>query len=146
MTLCQARGWHECSRLQGSLALSCPFALLALSLPCSLQSQVGQTRLLFTTHLRVLLLQVLAGMELTGPSMNPAVTFGWVLHHRQQALWEHVLVFWLAPLAGGQTPFISFLAACTYSHVHAYAHLLQSDAREVETEQGRGRGGFKPKP
>ena len=38
---------------------------------------------------------------MTGPSLNPAVTFGWVAHHRKQAVLEHIIVFWLAPIAGG---------------------------------------------
>ena len=36
-----------------------------------------------------------------GPSLNPAVTFAWAVHHRQHALLEHLLVFRVAPIAGG---------------------------------------------
>lgn len=45
--------------------------------------------------------QVIAGMELTGPSLNPAVTFSWAVYQRRQYLSEHFVVFWLAPIAGG---------------------------------------------
>ena len=45
--------------------------------------------------------QVYMGTGLTGPSMNPAVTAGWVACHKGQSLPEHLLVFWLGPLLGG---------------------------------------------
>ncbi|KAK9810940.1 hypothetical protein WJX73_010268 [Symbiochloris irregularis] len=55
----------------------------------------------FLTPLIATIFLVLAGMELTGPSLNPAVTFAWAVHHRQHALREHLLVFWAGPILGG---------------------------------------------
>lgn len=44
---------------------------------------------------------VTTGAELTGPSMNPAFTFGWFAQLGTIAAREHFLVFWLGPLLGG---------------------------------------------
>lgn len=44
---------------------------------------------------------VTTGAELTGPSMNPASTFGWFAQFGTIAAREHFLVFWLGPLLGG---------------------------------------------
>ncbi len=81
------------------------------------------------TLLGATLVLVVAGAELTGPSMNPAIvrccffltmpcwskqacthhqhtsiltqSFGWFFHFKGHELVEHVLVFWVAPLMGG---------------------------------------------
>ena len=49
------------------------------------------------------------GTGLTGPSMNPAVTAGWVACHRGQSWPEHLLVYWLGPLLGGAAAGAPFL-------------------------------------
>lgn len=43
---------------------------------------------------------VLLGSGYTGPSLNPAHAFGWAYVNDRHYNWEHLLVFWLAPLAG----------------------------------------------
>ena len=68
-------------------------------------------------------MQVLGGMELTGPSLNPAVTFSWAVHHRQHRLAEHLIVFWLAPIAGGMHE-LDIYPMLTYSTSVFTEHLL----------------------
>uniref|UniRef100_A0A061SEU6 Aquaporin SIP n=1 Tax=Tetraselmis sp. GSL018 TaxID=582737 RepID=A0A061SEU6_9CHLO len=46
------------------------------------------------------LLLILGGMDYTGPSMNPAVTFCWFWHLKGHDALEHAVVFWAGPLAG----------------------------------------------
>ena len=75
--------------------------------------------------------QVLAGSELTGPSLNPAVTFAWAAHHRGHTLLEHLVVFWVAPLAGGTDCAIDHHAR---THMHARTHAR----RHVQRERGTG--------
>lgn len=43
---------------------------------------------------------ILLGAAYTGPSLNPAHAFAWAYVHGRHNDWEHLLVFWLAPLAG----------------------------------------------
>ncbi|CAG9464984.1 unnamed protein product [Pedinophyceae sp. YPF-701] len=40
------------------------------------------------------------GVEFTGPSINPAVKWGWWVLQDGHSTGEHVAVFWVAPLAG----------------------------------------------
>ncbi|KAL3130429.1 hypothetical protein ABBQ38_008252 [Trebouxia sp. C0009 RCD-2024] len=44
---------------------------------------------------------VITGAELTGPSMNPAFTFGWFTQFGTIDVSEHFYIFWLGPLLGG---------------------------------------------
>lgn len=43
---------------------------------------------------------VLLGAAYTGPSLNPAHAFAWAYVNNKHNDWEHLVVFWLAPLAG----------------------------------------------
>ena len=82
-------------------------------------------------------MQVLAGMGLTGPSLNPAVTFAWAVNHRQHALLEHLLVFWVAPICGGEALYCSDLirmqalrcAAC--SEVQEVDEVIEVSSRQL---------------
>ncbi|KXZ55252.1 hypothetical protein GPECTOR_3g391 [Gonium pectorale] len=40
------------------------------------------------------------GYYVTGPSLNPFVSFSWHLHYKRQNQLEHFLVFWSAPILG----------------------------------------------
>jgi hypothetical protein len=40
------------------------------------------------------------GSQLTGPSLNPAITFSWWHHFGGHQPGEHVLVYWAAPFVG----------------------------------------------
>ncbi|KAL4420859.1 hypothetical protein ABPG77_002818 [Micractinium sp. CCAP 211/92] len=44
---------------------------------------------------------VKAGEGLTGPSLNPVFTFAFHFVYLKQDFWEHVVVYWVAPLAAG---------------------------------------------
>lgn len=46
-------------------------------------------------------LAVKGGESYTGPSLNPAVTFGWSLAYPSSNTLEHCVVFWVAPLLSG---------------------------------------------
>ncbi|KAL4424377.1 hypothetical protein ABPG75_001678 [Micractinium tetrahymenae] len=46
-------------------------------------------------------LAVKAGEDLTGPSLNPVFTFAFHFIYPTQDFWEHVVVYWVAPLAAG---------------------------------------------
>ncbi|KAI5061786.1 hypothetical protein GOP47_0022325 [Adiantum capillus-veneris] len=54
---------------------------------------------------------VILGAGYTGPSLNPAHAFAWAYVNNRHSNLEHLLVYWLAPLAG------SFLAAWTFQLV-----------------------------
>ena len=68
--------------------------------------------------------QVLGGMELTGPSLNPAVTLSWAIHHRQHRLVEHLVVFWLAPILGGVPLPLSLALTHLEKHIQDYCFQL----------------------
>lgn len=57
--------------------------------------------LAYWTPLVATIALVVTGAELTGPSMNPAFTFGWFTQFGTIDVSEHLLVFWLGPLLGG---------------------------------------------
>jgi len=43
---------------------------------------------------------LVAGSYFTGPSLNPAIAFSWYHHYQGLALWQHVLLYWMAPFLG----------------------------------------------
>ncbi|MCO5577874.1 hypothetical protein L7F22_031709 [Adiantum nelumboides] len=51
---------------------------------------------------------IILGAGYTGPSLNPAHAFAWAYVNNRHSNLEHLLVYWLAPLAG------SFIAAWTF--------------------------------
>ncbi|KAK9810267.1 hypothetical protein WJX72_007660 [[Myrmecia] bisecta] len=81
--------------------MACEATLGFLLNLCVLWS-IGQKNkyIAFWSPLVATIFLVVAGANLTGPSMNPVVSFSWFFHLRGHALLEHLLVFWVAPLAG----------------------------------------------
>mmetsp|Transcript_20616 Transcript_20616/g.57217 ORF Transcript_20616/g.57217 Transcript_20616/m.57217 type:complete len:81 (-) Transcript_20616:228-470(-) len=55
---------------------------------------------MMTIQLGATVLLILGGLEYTGPSMNPQVTFCWFWHFEGHSSYEHFLVFWTAPILG----------------------------------------------
>ncbi|KAL1823058.1 hypothetical protein ACET3Z_009836 [Daucus carota] len=43
---------------------------------------------------------VFAGSAYTGPSMNPAIAFGWAYVDKRHNTWEQFYVFWICPFVG----------------------------------------------
>ncbi len=42
----------------------------------------------------------LVGQQLTGPSLNPFISFSWYWHFQVHSAAEHILVYWVAPFSG----------------------------------------------
>ncbi|GMJ11262.1 small and basic intrinsic protein 1A [Hibiscus trionum] len=51
---------------------------------------------------------VTSGSAYTGPSMNPAIAFGWAYVYSQHNTWDHFYVYWICPFIG------SILAALVF--------------------------------
>ncbi|KAF6164666.1 hypothetical protein GIB67_032438 [Kingdonia uniflora] len=43
---------------------------------------------------------VVAGSSYTGPSMNPAIAFGWAYVYNRHNTWEQFYVYWICPFIG----------------------------------------------
>ncbi|KAK8542936.1 hypothetical protein V6N12_015512 [Hibiscus sabdariffa] len=43
---------------------------------------------------------VTSGSTYTGPSMNPAIAFGWAYVYNQHNTWDHFYVYWICPFIG----------------------------------------------
>uniref|UniRef100_A0A7S1T584 Aquaporin n=1 Tax=Tetraselmis chuii TaxID=63592 RepID=A0A7S1T584_9CHLO len=55
---------------------------------------------MLTAQLGSAVLLILGGLNYTGPSMNPAVSFCWFWHYEGHTVMEHGMVFWVAPIVG----------------------------------------------
>ncbi|MCO5608009.1 hypothetical protein L7F22_062212 [Adiantum nelumboides] len=73
------------------------FAVVFIALATSLKGPKSGIRKTWITSISRVSLSVL-GAEYTGPAMNPANAFGWAYWKNQHNTWEHMYVYWIAPI------------------------------------------------
>ncbi|GAB4823247.1 hypothetical protein N2152v2_010293 [Parachlorella kessleri] len=70
-------------------------------------------------------LAVRAGAPYSGPSLNPAVTFGFEFLYQQQTRGEHFAVFWAAPVAAGLMGGWCYLGMREFTNLKQQRHSKQ---------------------
>ncbi|KAI5059416.1 hypothetical protein GOP47_0025735 [Adiantum capillus-veneris] len=73
------------------------FAVVFIALATSLKGPKSGIRRTWITSISRVSLSVL-GAEYTGPAMNPANAFSWAYLKNQHNTWEHIYVYWIAPI------------------------------------------------
>ncbi|EFN50884.1 hypothetical protein CHLNCDRAFT_59382 [Chlorella variabilis] len=113
--------------------VACEFILGSLlAFVVLLAGQLKSSALKLWIPLIATVVAVKAGASYTGPSLNPAFTFSWVFVYELQSPAEHLLVFWLAPIASGLFGGFAF---------RGYQLFQQDRTRRQQQQQGRRRAG-----